>query len=80
MAFEKNKEFGTAITGDDINFKACSKEKVPQQANNFDCGVFICQYARSLSQDEDLMFKQENMARIRDRIKTELYMNILIRD
>ncbi|XP_056421293.1 sentrin-specific protease 5 [Hyla sarda] len=48
------------------------KKCIPQQKNDFDCGVFMLQYCKCLAQEQPFMFSQENMPRIRKQIYKEL--------
>ncbi|XP_029004358.1 sentrin-specific protease 5 [Betta splendens] len=45
---------------------------IPQQKNDSDCGVFVLEYCRCLSVKQPLLFSQEDMPRIRNRIYKEL--------
>ncbi|XP_026201976.1 uncharacterized protein LOC113152763 [Anabas testudineus] len=45
---------------------------IPQQKNDSDCGVFVLEYCRCLSVKRPLLFSQEDMPRIRNRIYKEL--------
>ncbi|XP_069829895.1 sentrin-specific protease 5 [Dendropsophus ebraccatus] len=48
------------------------KKCIPQQKNDFDCGVFMLQYCKCLAQEQPFAFSQENMPRIRKQIYKEL--------
>ncbi|CAL9688935.1 unnamed protein product [Knipowitschia caucasica] len=47
-------------------------EKIPQQTNENDCGVFILEYSRCLALSEALQFSQRDIPFIRKRIYKEL--------
>ncbi|KAM9844564.1 sentrin-specific protease 5-like isoform 2-T3 [Aulostomus maculatus] len=47
-------------------------EKVPQQTNENDCGVFVLEYSRCLALAQPLQFSQEDIPKIRKRIYKEL--------
>ncbi|XP_034558549.1 sentrin-specific protease 5-like [Notolabrus celidotus] len=47
-------------------------EKVPQQTNENDCGVFVLEYSRCLALAKPLQFSQKDIPKIRKRIYKEL--------
>ncbi|XP_047446535.1 sentrin-specific protease 5-like [Mugil cephalus] len=47
-------------------------EKVPQQTNENDCGVFVLEYSRCLALTRPLRFSQKDIPKIRKRIYKEL--------
>ncbi|XP_026170290.1 sentrin-specific protease 1-like [Mastacembelus armatus] len=47
-------------------------EKIPQQTNENDCGVFVLEYSRRLALAEPLQFSQGDIPKIRKRIYKEL--------
>ncbi|XP_040000274.1 sentrin-specific protease 5-like isoform X2 [Xiphias gladius] len=47
-------------------------EKIPQQTNENDCGVFVLEYSRCLALAKPLQFSQEDIPKIRKRIYKEL--------
>ncbi|XP_051254389.1 uncharacterized protein LOC127362580 [Dicentrarchus labrax] len=47
-------------------------EKIPQQTNENDCGVFVLEYSRCLALGEPLQFSQKDIPKIRKRIYKEL--------
>ncbi|CAJ1071959.1 sentrin-specific protease 5-like [Xyrichtys novacula] len=47
-------------------------EKVPQQTNENDCGVFVLEYSRCLALGKPLKFSQKDIPKIRKRIYKEL--------
>ncbi|XP_040910278.1 sentrin-specific protease 3-like [Toxotes jaculatrix] len=47
-------------------------EKIPQQTNKNDCGVFVLEYSRRLALSKPLQFSQEDIPNIRKRIYKEL--------
>ncbi|XP_054622786.1 sentrin-specific protease 5-like isoform X2 [Dunckerocampus dactyliophorus] len=47
-------------------------EKVPQQTNENDCGVFVLEYSRCLALAQPLHFSQRDIPKIRKRIYKEL--------
>ena len=47
-------------------------ENYPKQSNTFDCGVFICTYARCLAFNTDFYFNQVDMPNIRKIIRSEI--------
>ncbi|XP_071998793.1 sentrin-specific protease 5 isoform X1 [Engystomops pustulosus] len=48
------------------------KKCIPQQKNDFDCGVFMLQYCKCLAQEKPFLFTQEDMPSIRKGIYKEL--------
>ncbi|XP_077146524.1 sentrin-specific protease 5 [Ranitomeya variabilis] len=48
------------------------KKCIPQQKNDFDCGVFLLQYCKCLAQEKPFQFSQDDMPRIRKMIYKEL--------
>jgi sentrin-specific protease 1 len=44
----------------------------PQQQNSFDCGVFFCQVAETLSREKPLTFKQGDIPFLRQRMMWEV--------
>ncbi|XP_041805614.1 sentrin-specific protease 5-like isoform X2 [Chelmon rostratus] len=47
-------------------------EKIPQQTNENDCGVFVLEYSRCLALGKALQFSQKDIPKIRKRIYKEL--------
>ncbi|XP_023150646.2 sentrin-specific protease 5-like [Amphiprion ocellaris] len=47
-------------------------EKIPQQTNENDCGVFVLEYSRCLALTRPLQFSQNDIPKIRKRIYKEL--------
>ncbi|XP_035491126.1 sentrin-specific protease 5 [Scophthalmus maximus] len=47
-------------------------EKIPQQTNENDCGVFVLEYSRRLALAKPLQFSQKDIPKIRKRIYKEL--------
>ncbi|XP_029380959.1 sentrin-specific protease 5-like [Echeneis naucrates] len=47
-------------------------EKIPQQSNENDCGVFVLEYCRCLALAKPFQFSQEDIPKIRKRIYKEL--------
>ncbi|KAK6138941.1 hypothetical protein DH2020_027322 [Rehmannia glutinosa] len=61
--------------GKDINVSSWERELVeelPEQANGFDCGVFMIKYADFYSRDIGLCFSQEDMPYFRRRTAKEI--------
>ncbi|KAM4042017.1 sentrin-specific protease 5 [Anomaloglossus baeobatrachus] len=48
------------------------KKCIPQQKNDFDCGVFLLQYCKCLAQEQPFQFSQDDMPSIRKKIYKEL--------
>ncbi|XP_041848184.1 sentrin-specific protease 5-like isoform X2 [Melanotaenia boesemani] len=47
-------------------------EKIPQQTNENDCGVFVLEYSRCLALSRPFQFSQKDIPKIRTRIYKEL--------
>uniref|UniRef100_A0A665TBX5 Ubiquitin-like protease family profile domain-containing protein n=1 Tax=Echeneis naucrates TaxID=173247 RepID=A0A665TBX5_ECHNA len=50
----------------------CPTQKIPQQSNENDCGVFVLEYCRCLALAKPFQFSQEDIPKIRKRIYKEL--------
>ena len=57
-------------------FSTC--KSVPQQTNNSDCGVFVCQIARCLATKTSFNFKQCDIPKIRRKMVLELLQQKLL--
>lgn len=68
MTEAKEKNHPEFLQGWQTTVKKC----IPQQKNDFDCGVFMLQYCKCLAQEQNFLFSQEDMPRIRKRIYKEL--------
>jgi Ulp1 family protease len=53
-------------------WKLSCLKNLPQQTNNFDCGVFICMFARYIIFNYKIDFKETDMPNFRHMIKHEL--------
>lgn len=53
-------------------WKVFVNEKIPQQTNENDCGVFVLEYCRCLALGKPLHFSQTDMSRVRKRMYREL--------
>ena len=58
-------------------FSSIIPSNIPLQNNGFDCGVFLCQYAKSISRREPFSFCQQDMPAIRRTMTWELVTNNL---
>jgi len=54
------------------------EESVPRQSNSYDCGVFVCLYARSVAEGSALNFSQTDIPAVRNKIVIELLCNTLL--
>jgi len=45
---------------------------IPHQENGYDCGVFMCRYANSVSLDEKFSFSQKDMKYFRKRMALDI--------
>ncbi|KAK3933235.1 Sentrin-specific protease 1 [Frankliniella fusca] len=53
-------------------------EDIPRQSNAYDCGVFICMYAKCLAQGENMKFSQEVMPHLRCVLAYEVLTSKLL--
>jgi sentrin-specific protease 1 len=51
---------------------------IPQQSNEFDCGMFICKYAEYISRKAKINFDQQDMPYYRRRMVYEIVKNRLM--
>lgn len=66
-------EWASKHDGEELPFSSLwelvsTNSDVPQQKNTYDCGVFTCMFADFLSLDYPLLFTQEHIDRVRQRI------------
>ena len=54
------------------------EKSVPRQTNSYDCGVFVCLYARCLAEGLVFNFSQRDIPAIRNKIIIELLCNSLL--
>ena len=54
------------------------EESVPRQSTSYDCGVFVCLYARCLAEGLVLNFSQRDIPTSRNKIVNELLHNTLL--
>ena len=48
-------------------------DKLPRQENDFDCGVFVCQYIEVLSRtDGQFNFSQQDMPQLREKMTSQI--------
>ncbi|CAB0015678.1 unnamed protein product [Nesidiocoris tenuis] len=59
---EHNHKKGTPL--DTTNWKFTQRTDIPLQQNNDDCGVFVCQYAKSLGSSEEIQIKHSQIPEI----------------
>ncbi|XP_043271898.1 sentrin-specific protease 1-like [Venturia canescens] len=53
-------------------WKLVIKKNIPRQLNTYDCGVFICMFARYEAEGKRVDFDQRDMSQLRRKIKKEL--------
>ena len=58
----------------DIDQWTCQQscDRIPQQQNGFDCGIFTCKLAECVSDDELPNFSQRDCAFLRQKISLQL--------
>jgi len=54
------------------HFSSKQERNIPRQKNSFDCGVFVCLYARCLAEKSALNFSQADIPTTRKHIVFEL--------
>ena len=54
------------------------QKQIPQQVNGFDCGVFVCAFAESISRDASFAFSQADMCEIRYSIASSILKNKIV--
>jgi Ulp1 family protease len=77
ILFESQKS-NKSISFDEWKF--ISNSNIPQQDNNFDCGVFVCTYAKFLCLKINFNFQQTDMQEIRSLMHSEMLNMELIKD
>lgn len=67
---------------DTTNWKFTCVMDGPQQMNNYDCGVFACQYAEQVTRNiKKITFTQKDMEFFRRKMLLEIQQgHLLIRD
>lgn len=63
-----------------IEFSTSALSWIPQQKNNVDCGVFMCQFAEHVSRGASFTFSQQNIPLARQLMVWEIATNTLIGD
>ena len=62
----------------DVKWQCVHCSDIPMQYNSYDCGVFICTYARCLAANSPFKFNQGDMQNIRRHMVLELLSKALI--
>lgn len=57
---------------DGFRIESVPPDKLPQQKNCSDCGVFSCMYAEYISRDEEITFSQEHMSFFRKKMVLDI--------
>ena len=55
-----------------IRFSRCEDRNIPLQSNGYDCGVFVCLYAKYLAEKSAFSFNQQDIPAIRKQMVNEL--------
>ena len=55
-----------------IRFSRYEDRNIPMQSNGYDCGVFVCLYARYLAERSAFSFNQKDIPAVRKQMVTEL--------
>ncbi|XP_070554739.1 sentrin-specific protease-like [Ptychodera flava] len=70
LSLERKKVYGKDAAA--WNWTLECVRQVPQQRNGFDCGVFVCLFARLIASDVAVNFTQEEVGRFRNQIVYEI--------
>lgn len=76
LAFEFLQKRGVLL--DSENWKTIHILTIPQQTNNDDCGVFMCQFAKLLSCKQPLNFSSADIPRLREQMCSEILKGTLL--
>lgn len=60
------------------DWKTENVQKIPQQMNGSDCGMFSCMYAEYISRNADITFTQQDMPYFRRKMVYEIYSRKLL--
>uniref|UniRef100_A0A915CU62 Ubiquitin-like protease family profile domain-containing protein n=1 Tax=Ditylenchus dipsaci TaxID=166011 RepID=A0A915CU62_9BILA len=58
---------------DPVNWLGFNDKTIPPQSNCYDCGIFVCLFAESVSRDARPDFKQQQVKEIRKKISKEIF-------
>lgn len=61
-----------------LEWPVIHQRNIPGQTNQFDCGIFVCMYARMLAEEIPFNFSQRDIPVIRKHIVLELLMKKLM--
>uniref|UniRef100_A0A915DKV5 Fibronectin type-III domain-containing protein n=1 Tax=Ditylenchus dipsaci TaxID=166011 RepID=A0A915DKV5_9BILA len=62
---------------DPVNWLGFNDKMITQQSNSYDCGIFVCLVAESVSRDVRPDFKQQRVKEIRRRISKEILDGVM---
>uniref|UniRef100_A0A915E518 Ubiquitin-like protease family profile domain-containing protein n=1 Tax=Ditylenchus dipsaci TaxID=166011 RepID=A0A915E518_9BILA len=62
---------------DPVNWLGFNDKTIPQQSNSYDCGVFVCLFAESVSREVRPEFEQNQLDQIRRRIVKEILDGVM---
>ena len=54
------------------NFEKLNVKDIPEQTNNYDCGMFICKFAEYISRNAVITFKEDDLQFFRRRMVYEI--------
>ncbi|CAH1733405.1 unnamed protein product [Aphis gossypii] len=69
---------GTPFCTNQWNLKRLDNTLVPKQSNGYDCGVFVCTFAKYLARGAKFNFAQTNMQWFRNLITYELHKHKIV--
>ena len=61
-----------------LEWPAIHHKEIPGQSNQFDCGVFVCMYARKLAEEVPFNISQGDIPAIKKHIVLELLVKKLL--
>ncbi len=74
----RDKKNGATFDTTDWQLVNVPSEEIPQQENDFDCGVFACTYAECITRNSSFSFEQKNIPYFRLKMKYEILTGELL--
>ncbi|XP_043276025.1 sentrin-specific protease 1-like [Venturia canescens] len=68
---EEAKNKGEGLIKED-EWILATKKDIPRQSNGYDCGVFVCMYAKYEISNKKMDFSQQEMPQLRKKMRREL--------
>jgi len=74
MKYLQDESLGTKMSKCDTSgWQTENFQKIPQQMNENDCGVFACKFAEYICRAADISFTQEDIPYFRHKMVYEIY-------